>query len=144
MGTEQNSGDPSTFLSCSFPGIKEFTYMYTSFQPEKIHEDSFIVYNHRIKYPSIFVKGDEWHRGKSSQVCRSPTQNRRCTKIAHSRTKGGHFILIQVGYDKMCCEMRNHLCLAQCCAFQTSKVLGFVSRLWSQVQTRFACDLQQK
>jgi hypothetical protein len=65
-------------------------------------------------------------------------QNRRCTKIAHSRTKGGHFILIQVGCScnvliieswgvfgliKMCCEMRNHLWLAQCCAFQTRKVL---------------------
>ena len=44
--------------------------------------------------------------------------------------KGGHFILIQVGYgcnswvleglwfDKMCYETRNHLCLAQCCALE--------------------------
>ena len=30
-------------------------------------------------------------------------------------------------FDKMCCEMRNHLCylvVAKCCAFQTRKVLG--------------------
>src|ERR1700727_3085142 len=29
--------------------------------------------------------------------------------------------------DKMCCEMRNHVCylvVAKCCAFQTRKVLG--------------------